>query len=149
MSVIRLEPRFLSGVAALEKAVFKSPWSEKSLELLCSESAFGFAALEGDAVIAYGGMLTVLDEGQITNIATHPDCRRQGLAARVLCALLDEARARGIASVTLEVRVSNAAAIALYEKFGFVVVGKRPRFYTQPTEDALIMQLKTSGQNTP
>lgn len=145
MSVIRLEPRLLSGVAALEKAVFKSPWSEKSLELLCSKTAFGFAALEGDVVIAYGGMLTVLDEGQITNIATHPDCRRQGLAARVLCALLDEARARGIASVTLEVRVSNAAAIALYEKFGFVVVGKRPRFYTQPTEDALIMQLKTSG----
>ena len=148
MNVIRLEPRLLAGVAALEKEVFATPWSERSLELLCSESAFGFAITVGDAVIAYGGMMTVLDEGQITNIATHPDCRRQGLAGSVLRALLDEARTRGIASVTLEARVSNAAAIALYEKFGFVAVGKRPRFYTQPTEDALIMQLEMNGQNT-
>lgn len=149
MSVIRLEPRLLAGVAALEKEVFTVPWSERSLELLCSESGFGFAIMAGDAVIAYGGMMTVLDEGQITNIATHPDCRRQGLAGSVLRALLDEARARGITSVTLEARVSNAAAIALYEKFGFAVVGKRPRFYTQPTEDALTMLLEIKGRNTP
>ena len=140
MSVTRLESQHLSGVAALEKEVFASPWSEKSLELLCGESAFGFVALDGDAVTAYGGMLTVLDEGQITNIAPHSSYRRQGLAVKVLSALLDEARARGIAYVTLEVRVSNAAAIALYQKFGFSAVGKRPRFYTHPTEDALIMQ---------
>lgn len=149
MSVIRLEPRLLAGVAALEKEVFATPWSERSLELLCSESGFGFAIMAGDAVIAYGGMMTVLDEGQITNIATHPDYRRKGLAGSVLRALLDEARARGITSVTLEARVSNAAAIALYEKFGFAVVGKRSRFYTQPTEDALTMLLEMSGQNTP
>lgn len=140
MSVTRILPQHLAGVAALEKEVFATPWSEKSLELLCSESAFGFATFEGDIVTAYGGMLTVLDEGQITNIATHPNYRRQGLAAKVLSALLDEARARGIVSVTLEARVSNAAAIALYQKLGFSVMGKRPRFYTHPTEDALIMQ---------
>ena len=140
MSVQRLEPRLLAGVASLEKAVFERPWSEQALTLLCGESAFGFAFVTGDTVSAYGGMLTVLDEGQITNIATHPDHRRKGLAGAVLSALLAEARARGIVSVTLEVRVSNAAAIALYEKFGFMAVGKRPRFYTNPTEDALIMQ---------
>ena len=140
MSVVRLELQHLAGVAALEKEVFASPWSEASLKLLCGESAFGFAALEGDTVTAYGGMLTVLDEGQITNIATHPNYRRRGLAAKVLSALLEQARAKGIASVTLEVRVSNQAAIALYQKFGFSVVGKRVRFYTHPTEDALIMQ---------
>ena len=140
MSIARLEPKHLLGVAALEKKVFATPWSEKSLELLCTENGFGFVALEGDTVTAYGGMLTVLDEGQITNIATHPNYRRQGLAAKVLSALLEQARAKGIASVTLEVRVSNQAAIALYQKFGFSVVGKRVRFYTHPTEDALIMQ---------
>ena len=140
MSVTRLAPQHLAGVAELEKVVFQHPWSEKSLELLCGETAFGFAELNGDAVTAYGGMLTVLDEGQITNIATHPDHRRQGLAAKVLFALLEEARARGIVSVTLEVRASNEPAIALYQKFGFSVVGKRSRFYTHPTEDALVMQ---------
>ena len=140
MSVMRLEPQHLAGVADLEKAVFQHPWSEKALELLCDDAAFGFADLEGDTVAAYGGMLTVLDEGQITNIATHPNHRRQGRAAKVLSALLLEARAKGIASVTLEVRASNAPAIALYQKFGFSVVGKRARFYTHPTEDALVMQ---------
>ena len=140
MSVTRLAMQHLAGVAALEKAVFSHPWSERSLELLCGETAFGFVALEGEDVTAYGGMLTVLDEGQITNIATHPNYRRQGLAAKVLSALLEQARAKGILSVTLEVRASNTAAIALYQKFGFSAVGKRPRFYTHPTEDALIMQ---------
>ena len=140
MSVVRVAPHLLAGVAALESVVFARPWSEQALGLLCGENAFGFACVTGDTVTAYGGMLTVLDEGQITNIATHPDHRRQGLAGSVLSALLDEARARGVAFVTLEVRASNAAAIALYEKFGFQTVGKRSRFYTNPTEDALLMQ---------
>ena len=140
MSVTRLAMQHLAGVAALEKAVFSHPWSERSLELLCGETAFGFVALEGEDVTAYGGMLTVLDEGQITNIATHPDHRRQGLAAGVLSALLEEARERGLLSLTLEVRASNQPAIALYQKFCFSVVGRRSRFYTHPTEDALIMQ---------
>ena len=140
MSVTRLAPQHLAGAAALEKAVFQNPWSENSLQLLCGDTAFGFADLEGETVTAYGGMLTVLDEGQITNIATHPDYRRAGRAAKVLSALLEEARARGIVSVTLEVRASNAPAIALYQKFAFSVVGKRARFYTHPTEDALVMQ---------
>ena len=140
MSVTRLAVQHLAGVAALEKAVFSHPWSERSLELLCGETAFGFVALEGEDVTAYGGMLTVLDEGQITNIATHPDHRRQGLAAGVLSALLEEARERGLLSLTLEVRASNQPAIALYQKFGFSAVGRRSRFYTHPTEDALIMQ---------
>lgn len=140
MSAVRLEPQHLAGVAALERTVFQNPWSERSLELLCGDSAFGFVFLEGDTVAAYGGMLTVLDEGQITNIATHPSYRRRGLAAGVLQALLEEARERGIAFITLEVRESNAAAVALYQKFGFSAVGKRSRFYTRPVEDALVMQ---------
>ena len=82
----------------------------------------------------------MLDEGQITNIATLPECRRRGYAAAVVAALLEEARSRKLAFVTLEVRETNAPAIALYEKFGFAVVGRRKNFYTEPTEAALVMQ---------
>jgi len=140
MIALPLTPQMLAGVAALEKAVFAHPWSEKSLALLCGKTAFGFATVQGETVTAYGGMLTVLDEGQITNIATHPDHRRRGLAATVLAALLEEARRRNISFVTLEVREGNLPAIALYQKFGFAVVGRRPRFYTEPVETALVMQ---------
>ena len=135
----------LEAVAALERAVFAQPWSAQALQLLCGEMAFGFVCLDGDCAAAYGGMMTVLDEGQITNIATHPDYRRRGLGAAVVEALLCEARARELSFVTLEVRESNAAAIALYQKFGFVVVGRRPRFYTEPVETALIMQCILKG----
>ncbi len=130
----------LPAVAALEQAVFEAPWSQESLSLLCSENGFG-AVVSDDAgnALAYGGMLTVLDEGQITNIATHPHYRRQGYAAEVLQKLLAEARARALTTVSLEVRESNAPAIALYTRFGFDIVGKRNHFYTNPREHALVM----------
>ena len=140
IEIVRVTPALLAGLAELERLTFTHPWSAQALELLCGESAFGFAALCDGAVVAYGGMLTVLDEGQITNVATHQDHRRKGLAGQVVAALLTEARARGIAFVTLEVRESNATAIHLYEKFGFATVGRRPRFYTGPTEAALLMR---------
>ena len=141
MTLKRIQKEDLPALAALERAVFHVPWSEKALELLCGDTAFGFACMEGGIAAAYGGMLTVLDEGQITDIATAPDYRRRGLAATVMNALLTEARVRGLATVTLEVRESNRAAIALYEKFGFSVQGRRTRFYKNPSEDAFIMGL--------
>ena len=140
MKLLPVSPALLPSIAALERAVFSHPWSENALQLLCGENAFGFVVAEGETVAAYGGLLTVLDEGQITNIATHPDHRRRGYAARVLEALLAEAARRGLAFVTLEVRESNDAAISLYQKYGFSVVGRRPRFYSAPVEAALLMQ---------
>ena len=142
MTPRRLTTFDLAAVADLEKSVFSAPWSERSLSLLCTERAFGYGVFdEQGRTPSYAGMLTVLDEGQITNIVTRADCRRKGLATAVLRALLDQARARRLSQVTLEVRESNLAAIALYEKFGFVTVGKRPRFYTCPAEAALVMAI--------
>ncbi len=141
----RVKKEHLAPIAALEACVFHAPWSEESLALLTGETALGFVMMEGDTALCYGGMLTVLDEGQITNIATHPAHRRRGYAARVLEALLAAARERGLVEVTLEVRASNEAAIALYERYGFRTVGRRPRFYTHPVEDALVMSCKTGS----
>ena len=139
MNAIRIEQTHLAAIALLEEQCFHHPWSAASLALLCTDTAFGFVCFDGDVAAAYGGMLTVLDEGQITNIATAPAYRRQGLGAVVLSALLAHARERGLVSVTLEARVSNTPAIALYRKLGFLELGRRKNFYTQPTEDALIM----------
>ena len=130
----------LLAVADLEKSVFFAPWSADSLGLLCTERAFGYGVFdEHGRALAYAGMLTVLDEGQITNVATREEARRRGYARAVLTALLEEAKRRGVATVTLEVRASNAAALALYRQFGFEKAGERPHFYSHPDETALIL----------
>ena len=139
MKPVRVRAEHLHAIAELETLVFHTPWSERSLAMLCEESAIAMVCLSGEVAAAYGGMITVLDEGQITDVATHPDFRRQGLGDSVLGAMLDAARERGLARVTLEVRESNAPAIALYQKHGFSVWGRRARFYTHPSEDALVM----------
>ena len=140
MTVTELSPALLNSVAEIERLAFHEPWSKQSLAILCGDGAFGVAVIEEDRVVAYGGMLTVLNEGQVTNVATHPEYRRRGCAAAVMKGLLAGARARGLVEITLEVRESNLAAIALYQRFGFCEVGRRPRFYSHPTETALIMK---------
>ncbi len=140
MNAVRVRQEHLGGIAALEALCFAEPWSEQSLALLVGDTALGFTCLNGEGVpVAYVGMMTVLDEGQITNVATHPEHRRRGLADKLLSSLLAEARHRGLQALSLEVRESNAAAIALYEKHGFRVVGKRNHFYQHPREHALVM----------
>lgn len=140
MTPRRIEKTDLAAVADLEKAVFFAPWSADALALLCTERAFGYGVFdEGGRALSYAGMLTVLDEGQITNVATREEARRRGYGRAVLTALLDEAERRGILTVTLEVRASNAAALALYRQFGFEKTGERPHFYTHPDETALVL----------
>lgn len=139
----------LNGAAELEKLCFSSPWSASSLELLTNDGiGVGYIltipAAPGSepAVVAYGGMLITVDEGQITNIAVHPDHRRKGYGAAITRALLRHAKDARLNSVSLEVRASNTAAIELYKQAGFTEAGRRKGFYVKPTEDALVMVCK-------
>ncbi len=140
MSTKILEEGQLSALAELERLCFPKPWSEDALSLLLREGNFGVVSLEGERVCAYAGIVTVPPEGEITNVATHPDCRRRGYAREALLSLIDEARNRNICRVTLEVRESNTAARALYESLGFTLCGRRKNFYSQPREDGLILE---------
>lgn len=140
MTIVAMAERHLAALAEIEKACFHAPWSESMLREELGKGIFLVAERDGQAV-GYVGCQTVLDEGYITNVAVSPDARRQGIARALIAKLTDEARAAGLAFVTLEVRASNAPAIALYEGAGFGRVGVRKNFYTAPTEDAVLMTL--------
>lgn len=131
----------LPAVAELERLCFAEPWSEKSLSILTAPGGVGFVALSATGEICgYSGMLTVLDEGQITDIAVLPACRRCGIGGALVSDLLQFARDAALTEITLEVRVSNEAAIALYRRAGFFVCGERKNFYRMPVENAYLMK---------
>ena len=131
----------LDQVADIEKLCFSDPWSRRMLsEHLENECAAAIVAQGADGtVLGYAGLLVVLDEGYITNVAVRPECRRQGVAKQLLQVFLDFARAHKLAFLTLEVRASNYGAIALYGSLGFRSVGRRKNYYEHPREDAIIM----------
>ena len=128
-------------VALLEKLCFSDPWSEKSVAgELENPLAYWLVAVEGDMVAGYIGSQTVLDETDMMNVAVHPDYRRKGIAEALVMELENALKDLGSRRLTLEVRESNEPARKLYEKLGFVQVGKRPRYYRNPREDALILR---------
>lgn len=129
-------------VAALERACFSRPWSEEALQgELWNDSAVVIVA-EGEdgSLLGYAGLQTVLDEGYINNVAVDLAYRRQGVADELISAFVRFGAAK-LAFLTLEVRASNAPAIALYAKHGFEEVGRRKNYYDDPREDALLMTL--------
>lgn len=139
----KLTAETIPGAAELEKLCFSEPWSASSLELLTKEGiGVGMVCRKDGIVCAYGGMLVAVDEGQITNIATHPDFRRMGYGRAVVESLIKYAKNNRLDSISLEVRESNKAAIELYSSLGFKVEGKRKDFYKKPTEAALVMVLR-------
>lgn len=137
----RLTEEHIPEVALIERLCFSEPWSEKSLGILTQKNAVGFVALESGRMAAYGGMICVLDEGQITNIAAHPDLRRKGYGEAVTRALINYGKENGLIAIYLEVRRSNGAARALYSKLGFEEIGERKGFYRNPCEDAVLMKI--------
>lgn len=139
VEVVRLEREHIAEVARLEAACFADPWSEQSLEILLGEHAVGFVACNDGRVVAYAGMICVLDEGQITNVAVSQEVRRRGIGRMLMRAIEEYARENAIIYLSLEVRESNAAARSLYTDCGWVECGVRKNFYSHPSENALIM----------
>ena len=139
--ILKLEEKHLLATAELEKLCFAHPWTAEGLKTLISEGGVGFAAIEkaSGRLVSYAGMIFSAYEGDITDVATHPDFRRRGLSNAVMDKLIEFSRAKGLSSIALEVRVSNLAAISLYEGLGFEIAGKRLRFYRTPPEDAYVM----------
>ncbi|HHU21860.1 MAG TPA: ribosomal protein S18-alanine N-acetyltransferase [Clostridiales bacterium] len=132
----------IPAIEALEAACFSVPLSrEMLLSQLGSQRHILLVAEEGGRVLGYVGMMYVLDEGYISNVAVDPACRRRGLATKLLRALIQRAGELKLSFVTLEVRASNGAARALYRKLGFNDVGRRKNYYQNPTEDAILMTL--------
>ena len=132
----------LPQVQRIEQQCFSLPWTEAMLRMQLQPDSHVFLTAETEgSVVGYIGMLYVLDEGYISNVAVRPDFRRRGIAEALLRALEARARAMRLSFLTLEVRAGNAAAVALYEKRGYRVVGRRKNYYEKPTEDAILMTL--------
>jgi ribosomal-protein-alanine N-acetyltransferase len=131
------------AVVAIETEAFTTPWEPDTFEGLLGREGVELLVFEepGSGVLGYAVLWCVLDQGELANIAIRPDLRGQGLGARLLSAVLETCRRRGVAHLFLEVRDSNVAALALYERFGFAVVGRRKNYYQHPREDARVMEL--------
>ena len=136
----RMTAEDIVGVASLERACFSQPWSARVLETeLANPNAVFFVAVSGTRVLGYVGMHRVLDEGYIANVAVAKPCGQAMPPHWLMERLFAFARRARLGFITLEVRESNAPAIAFYEKSGFGVVGRRRRYYANPTEDAVLM----------
>ncbi|MDE6844544.1 MAG: tRNA (adenosine(37)-N6)-threonylcarbamoyltransferase complex dimerization subunit type 1 TsaB [Lachnospiraceae bacterium] len=126
-------------ISKLEEETFSMPWSAKDfLEMINKEDARYYVAERDGQLLGGCGVLMAAGEGNITNVVIAPEARNQGVGTGMLRHLLKEGEREGLKAFTLEVRVSNAAAIHVYEKLGFVSEGIRPGFYEKPVEDAMI-----------
>ena len=140
-----LKYNYLDSLFELEKLCFSIPWSKKLFENdISNKNAHYILAVLNGKVIGYCGLYKVLDEADITNIAVHPDFRRQGLAKRMLENIIEYCVVNKIDKITLEVRESNTSAINLYVKEGFKVVGERKNYYSDNRETAILMRRITS-----
>ena len=136
----KMLPTDAAAVEKVELACFSMPWSRESFwEEAAQEAAYYLLALDDGEIIGYVGVWLLGEEGHITNVAVAPEMRRRGVGAALLAELMRIAVGRSVRSMTLEVRPSNEAALALYKKFGFRSVGRRPHYYTDSAEDAEIL----------
>ena len=141
INIIQMNASHVAQVAELEKLCFSDPWSERSVASeLENKLSYWLVAVEGERVAGYIGSQSVMGESDMMNVAVHPEFRRQGIAQQLVLRLVEELANRGNHCLSLEVRASNAPAIALYEKLGFSQVGRRPKYYRNPREDALILR---------
>ena len=130
----------IAEVAELEKEIFSDAWSEAALEeSLLQKQTLLLTAFDDKKLIGYLILYYVLEEGEIARIAVAPEYRRQGVGARMLLEMENLCEDKGISKILLDVRESNQTAYSFYEDYGFVQDGIRKNYYTNPTEDAILM----------
>ena len=141
MEIVRMNESHIEGIAALERRCFTDPWSSRSIASeLSNPLALWLVAQEEGVVAGYIGSQSVLGEADMLNLAVAPEYRRRGLGTMLIGTLEGLLMQQGVSCLTLEVRVSNEAAIRLYEKLGFSQVGRRRNYYEKPREDAWILR---------
>ncbi len=147
LAIVPMRRRHLRGVLRIETQSYPKPWT---YGLYLSELALGglrcyLVARSRGEVVGYGGVMYIGPDAHVTTLATAPEFHRRGIGGRVLLGLARAAVAHGAENLTLEVRVSNEAAIALYRRFGFVPAGVRKNYYAEVKEDALVMWANDIG----
>ncbi len=147
MTVSKMTAAEIAAVAALDRRLFSGEsWSEKDFESSLSDATrFFWVAREGDALLGFCGLSMVLDQGDILNIGVEPSARGKGIGSALLQAAVEQFRTAGGKELFLEVRASNLAAKALYEKFGFRQLSVRRGYYQQPKEDGLVYRLEVKA----
>lgn len=140
VTIEKMSREHIPELAEIEQLCFAVPWSEKQLlEELENPLGSYFVAVEDGRVLGYIGSQTVIDETCVMNVVVRPDCRGKRLGSLLMEALVQDCLEKGSRLLTLEVRVSNEPALALYRAFGFQQVGLRKGYYEKPREDAIIM----------
>ena len=141
IQIVAMSREHVTWIAEIEKLCFSDPWSENAIASeLDNPLSLWLVAMDGERVAGYVGSQSVLGQSDMMNIAVHPDYRRRSIAEHLVTELIRKLGEKGNSSLMLEVRVSNEPARALYEKLGFRQVGLRPRYYSRPREDALILR---------
>ena len=142
ITITKAVPDDAESISAIEKISFGDPWSEKAIrESLLSPAVTSFKALDGDGrICGYAFLMVAADEAELINIAVDLRHRRLGIGSALLSTILETAEKSGVCAVYLEVRMSNISARALYERFGFKLIGTRRNYYKNPTEDAVLMK---------
>lgn len=147
IQIVDAVPEQIDGIAAIEAECFSDPWSRETIAgQLSGPNHVFLTAVDENAVVGYVGLMYVLDEGYISNVAVTQSYRRRSIADRLITELVDRAKPLGLSFLTLEVRQSNAPAKALYAKHGFLPVGIRKNYYVKPKEDAVLMTLYLKGE---
>lgn len=140
MRIEKITKKHLDRVAEIEAECFTHPWSRTSLEEeISNPNSLFYAAVDGDKVIGYIGMSVVIDEGYIFNVAVSENYRKNGVGSALINELVTYGKKNNLCFLTLEVRESNQNARSLYSKFGFIRVGERKNYYSNPAESAVLM----------
>lgn len=143
LTIRRMKNEDTEAVSNMEKEIFSQPWScQGFLDALAADNVIFLVAEVEGRIAGYCGMYCALDEGEITNVAVDEEFRNCGIGKQLMQRLLLEAKKADITNIILEVRVSNASAIHLYETIGFAIQGIRKGFYECPKEDGYVMTFR-------